>query len=82
MRRITREDYPVDTLQRIVGGVTFFKELIQHHPEQFELLMSVASFVTADENEVILHKATTPMCCIFCLKARWPFLPKATTARS
>src|SRR5690554_2176564 len=56
MRQITREDYPLDTLQRFVHGVTFFKELAQKNDSQFELLMSVTHFLTADENEVILHR--------------------------
>lgn len=56
MRPITREEYPLDTIQRFIRGVTFFKELIQNDSSQFELLMSSAQFVTADENEVILKK--------------------------
>lgn len=55
MRQITRDEYPLDTLQRFVHGVTFFKELIQKDSSQFELLMSVTHFLTADEGEVILH---------------------------
>lgn len=81
MRRITRDDYPLDTLQRIVGGVTFFKELIQHHPEQFELLMSVASFVTADENEVILHKGDDADVLYFLLKGSLAVLSEGDNSK-
>lgn len=56
MRRITREEYPLETLQRLVNGVTFFKELMQAEPEQFELLMSVTNFVSADTDEIVLHQ--------------------------
>jgi hypothetical protein len=56
MRPVTREEYPLDSLHRIVSGVTFFKELLKTDAEQFELLMTQARFVTADESEVILHK--------------------------
>ncbi len=70
MRRITREEYPIDTLQRIVNGVTFFKELIQTDPSQFELLMSVTRFVTADQDEVILHQGEEADVLYFLLKGQ------------
>ncbi|MAD45369.1 MAG: cyclic nucleotide-binding protein [Oceanospirillaceae bacterium] len=70
MRRITREEYPIDTLQRIVNGVTFFKDLIQTDPTQFELLMSVTQFVTADENEIVLHRGEDANVLYFLLKGQ------------
>jgi CRP/FNR family cyclic AMP-dependent transcriptional regulator len=56
MQRVTREEYPLDSLQRILNGVTFFKELISHDESQFELLMSIAEIVTAQPNEIIINK--------------------------
>ncbi|ASP40538.1 cyclic nucleotide-binding protein [Bacterioplanes sanyensis] len=56
MHRVTREEYPIDSLQRLVNGVTFFKDLIQTDSSQFELLMSVSQFVTADPDETIIHR--------------------------
>jgi CRP/FNR family cyclic AMP-dependent transcriptional regulator len=56
MQRVTREEYPLDSLQRILNGVTFFKELISHDESQFEVLMSVAQIVTAETNETIIKK--------------------------
>ena len=56
MRPVTREEYPLENLHRIVSGVTFFKELLKTDPEQFELLMTQARFVTAEQNEIVLHK--------------------------
>ncbi len=56
MLPVTQDDISLDSLYRIVSGVTFFKELMKNAPEQFELLMSKARFVTAEENEIILHK--------------------------
>lgn len=70
MHRITREEYPIDTLQRIVNGVTFFKELIQTDPSQFELLMSVTRFVTADQDEIILHRGEEANVLYFLLKGQ------------
>ncbi|MCT7360864.1 MAG: cyclic nucleotide-binding protein [Thalassobium sp.] len=70
MRRITREEYPIDTLQRIVNGVTFFKDLIHSDPTQFELLMSVTQFVTADQDEIILHHGDDANVLYFLLKGQ------------
>lgn len=70
MRRITREEYPVETLQRLVNGVTFFKELIQAEPEQFELLMSVTSFVTADTDEIILNQGDSANILYFLIRGQ------------
>lgn len=79
MRRITREEYPIDTLQRIVNGVTFFKELIQTDPSQFELLMSVTRFVTADQNEIILHRGEDANVLYFLLKGQLAVLANDDT---
>ncbi|MFT7261114.1 MAG: CRP/FNR family cyclic AMP-dependent transcriptional regulator [Glaciecola sp.] len=56
MHRVTKEEYPLDSLQRILNGVTFFKELISYDESQFEVLMSVAEIVTAEPNEIIIKK--------------------------
>ncbi len=56
MRPVTREEYPLENLHRIVSGVTFFKELLKTDPEQFELLMTQARFITAEQDEIVLHK--------------------------
>lgn len=56
MQRVTREEYPLESLQRILNGVTFFKELISQDESQFEVLMSVAEIVTAEANETIIKK--------------------------
>lgn len=70
MRRVTREEYPLDTLHRAVNSVTFFKDLIQHDSAQFELLMSVTQFVTADAGEVIIKKGDNANILYFLLKGQ------------
>ena len=70
MRRVTREEYPLDTLQRAVNGVTFFKDLIHTDSTQFELLMSVTQFVTADPDEVIIHKGDNANILYFLLRGQ------------
>lgn len=54
MQRVTQEEYPLETLQRILNGVTFFKELISKDESQFEVLMSIAQIVTADADETVI----------------------------
>lgn len=70
MHRVTREEYPLDSLQRMVNGVTFFKDLIQNDSSQFELLMSVSQFVTAEPEEVILHRGDDANTLFFLLRGR------------
>ncbi|MEC8443668.1 MAG: cyclic nucleotide-binding domain-containing protein [Pseudomonadota bacterium] len=84
MRPVTREDYPVDSLHRIVSGVTFFKELLKNNPEQFELLMSMTRFVTAEPGEVILHKGDGANVLYFLLRGQLEVMAddKAETALS
>jgi CRP/FNR family cyclic AMP-dependent transcriptional regulator len=57
MQRVTKEEYPLESLQRILNGVTFFKELIQNDESQFEVLMSIAQIVTAEADETIIVKS-------------------------
>lgn len=78
MRQITREDYPLDTLQRFVHGVTFFKELAQTDQSQFELLMSVTHFLTADEQEVILNQGDDANILYFLVKGQLAVLAEDT----
>ncbi|MBM96579.1 MAG: cyclic nucleotide-binding protein [Oceanospirillaceae bacterium] len=68
MRGLDREEYPPETLQRLLRGVTFFKDLLSKDPEQFELLMSVTRFTAADKDEVILHKGEPANVLYFLLK--------------
>jgi CRP-like cAMP-binding protein len=56
MQRVTKEEYPLDSLQRILNGVTFFKDLINQDESQFEVLMSIAQIVTVEPNEIIIKK--------------------------
>jgi CRP/FNR family cyclic AMP-dependent transcriptional regulator len=57
MQRVTKEEYPLESLQRILNGVTFFKELIQQDESQFEVLMSIAQIVTAKADETVIAES-------------------------
>lgn len=70
MRRVTQEEYPLETLHRAVNSVTFFKDLIHTDSAQFELLMSVSQFVTADPGETIIHKGEDANILYFLLKGQ------------
>jgi CRP-like cAMP-binding protein len=70
MQRVTKEEYPLDSLQRILNGVTFFKELIHSDESQFESLMSVAQIVTANPNETILQQGDVSDSLYFLLRGQ------------
>lgn len=70
MQRVTKEEYPIDSLQRILNGVTFFKELIQNDESQFEVLMSIAQIVTAEPNETILQEGDLSHSLYFLLRGQ------------
>ena len=70
MHRVTKEEYPLDTLHRILNGVTFFKELIAKDTAQFEVLMSVAQIVTADAEETIIRKGDNANILYFLLRGQ------------
>jgi len=70
MHRVTREEYPLETLHRILNGVTFFKELISKDESQFEVLMSVAQIVTADAGETIIRKGDDANILYFLLRGQ------------
>ena len=70
MLRVTKEEYPLESLQRILNGVTFFKELIQSDESQFETLMSIAQIVTAEPNETILQQGDDSHSLYFLLRGQ------------
>jgi CRP-like cAMP-binding protein len=70
MQRVTKEEYPLESLQRILNGVTFFKELIQRDESQFEILMSIAQIVTAEANETIIKKGDSSDSLYFLLRGQ------------
>lgn len=70
MHRVTREEYPLETLYRILNGVTFFKELIAKDEDQFEVLMSVAQIVTAEAGETIIRKGDDANILYFLLRGQ------------
>ncbi|MGK0248838.1 MAG: CRP/FNR family cyclic AMP-dependent transcriptional regulator [Oleispira sp.] len=70
MQRVTKEEYPLDSLQRILNGVTFFKELISYDKSQFDVLMSVAEIVTAEPNEIIIKKGDSSHSLYFLLRGQ------------
>lgn len=70
MQRVTKEEYPLDSLQRILNGVTFFKDLIQTDESQFESLMSVTQILTAEPSETILQEGDLSHSLYFLLRGQ------------
>jgi signal-transduction protein with cAMP-binding, CBS, and nucleotidyltransferase domain len=64
-----------ESIQRFVYGITFFKEVIDSEPEQFEKLMESSRIVEADPEEFIIHKGDKDPYLYFLLKGRLVVLP-------
>lgn len=55
---------------RLVRSVTFFKDIYQLEPSQFELLLSVCDFVQAPSGDVVLRKGDEANTLYFLLKGQ------------
>jgi signal-transduction protein with cAMP-binding, CBS, and nucleotidyltransferase domain len=64
-----------ESIQRFVYGITFFKEVIDAEPEQFEKLMECSRIVEADPSEFVIHKGDKDPYLYFLLKGRLVVLP-------
>lgn len=56
MQSIKEEEYSPDSMQRILNGVTFFKELTNQDESQFKLLMQASRIVSTEPHETIFSK--------------------------
>lgn len=79
MERITQIEYPIDRLQHILSGVTFFKRLLEHDTTQFEALMSITQFVTAEADESIIRKGEPANILYFLLRGQLSVYNSETT---
>lgn len=70
VQKVSREEYNPEALMRLVRSVTFFKDIYQIDPQQFELLMSVCEFVQAPADDVVLRKGDEADTLYFLLKGQ------------
>ncbi len=70
MNKITRKNYNIDALMRLVRSVTFFKDLVRFDQDQFELLLSVSAFYQAESAEVVMTKGDKADTLYFLLKGQ------------
>src|SRR5690606_32446935 len=75
MRDVDLKVQTRESIQRFVYGITFFKEVIDAEPEQFERLMEKSRIVEADPTEFIIHKGDKDPYLYFLLKGRLVVLP-------
>jgi CRP-like cAMP-binding protein len=80
MKNLTREEYNQESLQRLVRSVTFFKDIAKLDEAQFELLLSVCSFVQADAGDIVLHKGAEASTLYFLLKGQMAVLTDSETS--
>ena len=77
MKKLGREEYNQESLQRLVRSVTFFKDISKLDKEQFELLLSVCTFVQADAGDIVLTKGESASALFFLLKGQMTVLSDA-----
>ncbi len=70
MQKLTREEYSSEALQRRVRSVTFFKDLVQLDPEQFELLLSLGEYVRVKAGDAVMRKGEIDNNLFFLLKGQ------------
>lgn len=70
MEKLSKIEYSTEALQRLVRSVTFFKDIVQVNPSQFELLLSVSEFVQAKAGETVLQKGNQDQVLYFLLKGQ------------
>lgn len=70
MQKLSSVEYNTESLQRLVRGVTFFKDVLKVDPAQFELLLSVSEFVQAQAGETVLRKGDQDKVLYFLLKGQ------------
>ena len=70
MQKLSKIEYSTEALQRLVRSVTFFKDIVQINPSQFDLLLSVSEFVQAQAGETVLQKGNEDQVLYFLLKGQ------------
>ena len=61
MKDVDLKQQTKESIQRFVYGITFFKEVIDSEPEQFDKLMESSRIVEAEPNEFIIHKVISSL---------------------
>ncbi len=70
MQKLTREEYSSEALQRRVRSVTFFKDLFQLDPAQYELVLSLSECVRVKAGDTIMEKGDIDGKLFFLLKGQ------------
>ena len=78
MKNVDLKAQTKESIQRFVYGITFFKEVIDTDPAQFELLMELSRIVEADPGEFVIHLGDKDPYLYFLLKGRLVVLPNDT----
>lgn len=76
MKDVDLKKQTKESIQRFVYGITFFKEVIDSEPEQFERLMESSRIVEADPDEIVIHRGDKDPYLYFLLKGRLIVLPR------
>ncbi len=70
MQKLTREEYSSEALQRRVRSVTFFKDLYQLDPAQYELVLSLSEFQRVKAGDMVMERGDIDGKLFFLLKGQ------------
>ncbi len=70
MQKLTREEYSSEALQRRVRSVTFFKDLYQLDPAQYELVLSLSEFERVKAGDMVMERGDIDGKLFFLLKGQ------------
>ncbi len=70
MQKLTREEYSSEALQRRVRSVTFFKDLYQLDPAQYELVLSLSEFERVKAGDTVMERGDIDGKLFFLLKGQ------------
>lgn len=70
MRELSVEECNSDSTQRLLKGVTFYREIAGKSSEQFDRLISLSTLVEAEPGEEVIQQGDVDTCLYFLLKGQ------------
>ena len=77
MRELSSEERNSESTQRLLKGVTFYREIASKSAEQFERLVGLSILVEAEPSEVLIQQGEVDTCLYFLLKGQLAVLGDA-----
>lgn len=81
MKSIPLTDYPASTLEGLLSGIPFYKDLLFHDPDQMEVLKQHSSIYEPGPNEVVIEKGAQDRVFYFLLSGQLIVYPDGKKSR-